>query len=615
MKLSITAFSAKASLLLPGLLFAGLGASPALADVVIVESRSGGMNFSSYSEGTGNWQNSSVKSSAPGTTSGIGSRFETADGGFFRVTPTLANAGGTYLVEVTHPTSSNIPTDLQAGVSATGGTGLPTSTTAFNQSNPNVWRTVGTIVLDAGVNQPTITFTKLAGSSGTGQRFYADAVRFTDLSEPCLAVPQIATVNGPLAAGQTYVLVPTVGTTNTNVTVYADGVAIGMTGVITSSVVRVPTEPLVKGQIITATQTSSNGVESCKLTTGAKVGGGANPRLRLSLSIRQDQTATGPIGANGGTASTVIKFLAATNTFGGGFALAPVGGKVVQPDACWQTVTFLRGEDPNNPTDRSYRWSGTDATHNLLGDFGVLESVALAIDDLTDTGPYQIYIDNLGNGETMIQDFESATNGQTSVLFTQPSCLGHHQSFSLGAASRQHLTEHFASHDRFRGHRQQIVSGALAVQRQLRRELGASDHTRLRHAQPAGGPAVADQLAHPVVAGWGDERPAARRQSPGQPPRARRPERDVLGGRLWDRAAPVPVVFQRHHRNPRRDQQHVDAQQRHAGGRRPIQRRGNRRHRLGAQQPGDAHGHADDLFERADARVATGPRQPAVSGD
>lgn len=406
--------------------------SPTLADVVVVESRSGGKNFAAYAEGSGNWANSTAKSSAADLTSGVGSRFETADGGSFRVTPTLANAGGTYLVEVTHGVSSSIPTDLQVGIGVTGGTGLPATTTSFNQTPANVWRSVGTIVLDSGVNNPTITFTKQAGATGTGQRFYADAVRFTDASDPCLNFPAIVTVNGPLAAGQTFVDVPTVDSTAIAVTVYADGVQIGQKAAgITAGVNRVTTSALVKGQIIAATQTSPTSVESCRPSTGPKVGGGANPRVRISLSIRQNAGLTGPIGANGGTSDSIIKFLGATNTFGGGFAAAPVGGKVIQPETCWQTVTFLRGEDPNNPVDKSYRWTGTDGTHNLLGNFGVLDSIAFAIDDLTDSGPFNLYIDSFMNGDTLIQGFEGGTNGQNSVFLAQPSLSGTTSPFLL----------------------------------------------------------------------------------------------------------------------------------------------------------------------------------------
>lgn len=45
----------------------------------IIESRSGGQNYSKYSEISGDWQNSTSKSTASGVTSGIGSRFATLD--------------------------------------------------------------------------------------------------------------------------------------------------------------------------------------------------------------------------------------------------------------------------------------------------------------------------------------------------------------------------------------------------------------------------------------------------------------------------------------------------------------------------------------------------------
>src|SRR5205085_6871261 len=141
----------------------------------------------------------------------------------FHITPILQD-GGTYSVEVTHGTSSNIPTDLQVGIAQSGCTGLPSSSTAFNQLPDNVWRSVGTLTVNAGVTNPTITFTKLAGASGTGQRIYADAVRFINLADPCLSVPQLVTVNGPLAAGQTFVDVPGVTNISIAVPVYADGV-------------------------------------------------------------------------------------------------------------------------------------------------------------------------------------------------------------------------------------------------------------------------------------------------------------------------------------------------------------------------------------------------------
>lgn len=394
------------------------------ADVVMVESRSGGQNYAAYSE-SGAWANSTAKSTAPGTTTGIGSRYGTQDGISFSVTPTLANAGGRYIVEATHGVSTSFPTNLLASVTVIGGSGLPTQTTAFARFPENAWREVGTLTLDPGVTTPTVTFTKLP-VAGTAQRIGADAVRFTWADDPGLQTPQIPTVNGPLAAGQTYVDVPTVQSNATAVVVYADGAEIGRrTSGIDGDVERVTTSPLVKGQVIAATQIGTNGIESLRLDTGGVVGGGANPRVRISLSIRQNIVLTGPIGANGGTQVVATNvFLGATNTFGGGWGLAPVGGKVLHPATCWQTVTFERGANPSNSVDPVYSWAGTTGGRVLEGNFGVLDAIAFAIDDLSDTGPFRVYIDEVRNGGVLVQGFESATNGEQEVLFRHPGGSG-----------------------------------------------------------------------------------------------------------------------------------------------------------------------------------------------
>lgn len=393
------------------------------AEVVIVETIWGMQNTNAYTEISGSWFNSGIKSAAPGTTSTIKwSRASSSDGAAFLVSPMLTNAGGKYIVDVTHGKSTNIPTNLLASVTVTGGTGLPATTDMFNQLPDGVWRTVGTVTLDAGVTNPTFTFTKTGGPyTSPVNRFYADAIRFTYAGDPCLQTPQIDTVNGPLAEGQTYVNVPTVLSNATEVIVYADGVEIGrLAEGIDGGVETVPTSPLVKGQIINATQVWTNAIESCKLTTGPKVGGGANPRIRISLSIRQNTALTGPIGTNGGVSGTPIVFLGATNVFGGAWGAAPVGGKVFEPDVCWQTVTIERGLNPSNPTDPTYAWSGSTGDNSLQGNFGVLDAIAFAIDDLTDTGPFRIYIDDLRNGGVLVQGWENATNQQDEVTFLSP---------------------------------------------------------------------------------------------------------------------------------------------------------------------------------------------------
>jgi hypothetical protein len=91
---------------------------------------------------------------------------------------------------------------------------------------------------------------------------------------------------------------------------------------------------------------------------------------------------------------------------------------LLTPGPCWQTVTFDRAVDP------IFGWSGQFGATTLNGNFGVFESLAFALDDASDTGPYRIYIDNVKNGSTVIQDFEGRALAAKSVLFTAPSFSG-----------------------------------------------------------------------------------------------------------------------------------------------------------------------------------------------
>jgi hypothetical protein len=162
---------------------------PSSVSETIVESRTGGLNFTAYSEGqppagTNNWQNSTAKSTAVGVTAGIGSRFNTSTniGGataWFQVAPTLPTAGGTYEIYVTATGSSQ--GNVTSTITQTGGTGLPATTTSFSPP-PNAWNLVGTLVLNSGVNNPTIRFDETANSN----RMYADAVLFAEV----LTIPE-----------------------------------------------------------------------------------------------------------------------------------------------------------------------------------------------------------------------------------------------------------------------------------------------------------------------------------------------------------------------------------------------------------------------------------------
>src|SRR4029453_7739551 len=61
---------------------------------------------------------------------------------------------------------------------------------------------------------------------------------------------------------------------------------------------------------------------------------------------------------------------------------------------------------------------------NIATQWGTLESLNFAINDLDNTGPYDIYVDNLQNGTNVFQTFEEAVAGTTNYAFRAPSFSG-----------------------------------------------------------------------------------------------------------------------------------------------------------------------------------------------
>jgi hypothetical protein len=386
-----------------------------------------------YAEANGNWQNSSVHATAPGTTPSIGSRWNTTAGSSIILTPTLA-AGGSYFLDAAFPVpvAASQSADIVVRIDLVGATltELGTNTTVnagaiesgvFQRAGGGTgWRRIGKLVLDEGTATPTITFTHISGvlSATPSVRFYSDAFRFLNASDPCLnGLPVLSTLNGPLAAGQTFVNVPGVATNASKVTVYADGVQIGQksSGILGGTNVEVVvTTALVSGQVISLTQHDAAGVESCRPNTGPVVGSGANPPVRVSYSLRMDPALTGPIGAEGTSASAWLWMLGASGP-AAGFGTAPLGGAVLQPGPCWQTVTFQYG------TDDGYTWAGTAGE---VPTFAILDAVAFSMEDPYNSGPYAIYVDNVMNGSTVIEDFETAQAGTVEYLFTEPDFSG-----------------------------------------------------------------------------------------------------------------------------------------------------------------------------------------------
>src|SRR5262245_12354285 len=255
---------------------AWMASPPASAETIIIESRTTGGTAGGvtpnppYQEVQGNWTGSGSHTVAAGVTPGIGSRFASspATPPILRLIPTL-QPNSTYRMSISHITINASP-NLVVNVTYEGCTGTATSTTAFNNAVGNVWETVGDITTGDGSVPVAIIFTYVSGTlAGTGGRWYSDAFRFQN--DPCIFATEteLVSVTGPLAEGQTFVNVPGISATATAVTVYANGVQIGQKASgVTSGLNRVDTTALVKGQVITATQTGANAVEGCRPASG-----------------------------------------------------------------------------------------------------------------------------------------------------------------------------------------------------------------------------------------------------------------------------------------------------------------------------------------------------------
>lgn len=534
--------------------------STMMADVVYVTARpqpsgAGANPDGSYAEVAGAGSDTSALGTGTGVPTRSGCRFfsnsfsntsyaVSAPFPGFRLTPTLGVPGGIYQIDHNFSsTAGNVSTNISLTVtcSVAGQLSFNTAGTNFIRAsgNPaNQWKTLGYLTNDVGSANPSIDFYYLDGwvNAGASQRLLVDTFRFT-LVQPCLSIPVVG-VTGPLSSNVNQVVVTGVSGTATNVFVYQNsGAGMVVIGSKTSGVTAgnntVTVAGLVKNAMVSATQVI-NGQEGCVPTTGVLVGGGANPPIRLALSLRETAS-TGPIGSAGSTASANLHFLGASGTSSG----APTNGLIITTSPNWQTVTFDRGTlllnnvtglansitdgpgynpndtvavrvyayrtgpangvifyspapaqsttvtsndtftvnwtwnpvadaegyrllrevngngytndytdvigvnefaDANNTwisgagvvtpafsqTNASVQWNPTQGNFsNIPTPWAVLDSLALSLpDDSSDTGPYDLYIDNLQNGATTWQTFESAVSGTTDFAFRVPSFSG-----------------------------------------------------------------------------------------------------------------------------------------------------------------------------------------------
>lgn len=257
-------------------------------------------------------------------------------------------------------------------------------------------------------------------------RWNVGAYRITPIGDCRAKVPPLSSIDGPLIAGQTNVGV--LGVTNgaTIVYVYANGIPVGTNssfnlGTNLTGKVTVKTSALNKGDVIQATQVYNPGagcsaVEGNLTSGGPLVGGGANPTIRMCFEIGKNTGLTGPVGANAGGVGSPVYWMGAYTRAQATTGASFLGGATLSPGAGWQTVTFDNG---NGPT---YDYND-NTVGPIAGSFAVLSGVAFAMEDDTDSGPFQIYIDNIQNGSNVLFNAETNTTGST-PFFNTPTGSG-----------------------------------------------------------------------------------------------------------------------------------------------------------------------------------------------
>lgn len=329
----------------------------------------------------------------------------------------LQHVPGVYKIYVTrgsgtttHSTNLTLKMTVDSGQLAdTNGVGGSQVIFPFTRSSAvNSWIPVGYITNNTA--SPVVTFTYNSGNiDNSNNRWNMDAVYFQYI-DACApngvpVAPQV-TVAGPLAAGQNFVNVSGVTAGATNISVFANGGIIGTTNFAAgfpAGIVTVSTTALIKNDDITASQTVSNCTSSLP-GAGIDVGGGANPSISVMMSCSRNATLTGPAGANGSLAASGFPYVVGADHVASGFNSAPLPGTVLQPGTCWQTATFTPS------TDSAIDINSDTPVANDSNPFCALEGLVFSMDAL-DSGPYDIYIGRIVNGDTVIEDFQSYAVG------------------------------------------------------------------------------------------------------------------------------------------------------------------------------------------------------------
>lgn len=160
----------------------------------IVESREGGKNYANYSESGGGFADSSAKSSAAGTTAGIGSRFGSmafAKEASYSFTPSVS---GPYQAFATWAPSTNATSSLEHVVTHDGGSTsvLLDQNSGTNPTGGDNWNSLGTYDFTAG---NTYSVSQVTDGTGSGI-MRNDAIRWVLIPEPASAMLFLGILGG-----------------------------------------------------------------------------------------------------------------------------------------------------------------------------------------------------------------------------------------------------------------------------------------------------------------------------------------------------------------------------------------------------------------------------------
>jgi hypothetical protein len=156
----------------------------AVTDVIVESRKTDGTLTANPPYTDTSFSDSTLKSSAGGLV-GTGSRYGFSGTPNYTIRPTLAVAGGSYDVYLTHGSAGSISDDITVSITQTGCTGLPATTTLFREANGNSWEYLGRLTCNANTNVPSVKFSYASGTlNSTNGRMYSDAIKFVYVPPP-----------------------------------------------------------------------------------------------------------------------------------------------------------------------------------------------------------------------------------------------------------------------------------------------------------------------------------------------------------------------------------------------------------------------------------------------